>query len=136
VDFFRVMIGNNLAEIGEFSAWTGGSIMAFVVLFGTVELAITYQQEFWSILMEVFNIPAYAWNWITDTNAAVNSAIWKGLADFNCELSSSFRDLAASTKAISKEPFLGLLDIKEVNTLEIKTDTPKVVRRKKADVQK
>ena len=59
--------------------------------------------------MEVFNIPAYAWNWTTDTNMAVASAIWRGFADFNCELSNSFRELAASTKAISKEPFLGLI---------------------------
>ena len=87
--------------------------MALVVLGSTIELAITYQQEFWSVLMEILNIPAYAWNWSTDTSAAINSAIWTGLADFNCEMKSSFLALAKSTKAISKEPFLGLLSTKE-----------------------
>ena len=76
--------GFNWDGIGKFAGWVSGSITAIVVLGYTIELAITYQQQFLMVMMEVFNIPAYAWNWTTDTTSAIISAIWLGLADFNC----------------------------------------------------
>ena len=81
VNFFKSIVGDNSVSIGETSVWSGGAILVIGVLGGTCELAMAYPSEISNVIMELCNIPNYAWNWSVDTSAEVNYSILKELAD-------------------------------------------------------